>query len=142
MASQETSSSLKLTPAQKQVVDEYVEVRQRMLQWRPQVNPDAQRFQELEDLILSWCAKKPATKRLILEGSTHVVPVSPCENKRVVINLPGLLKKLGSTKFVAIAKVTLKAIERVIPKEQRKLYIRESRNGPREIGEPSLKEAA
>jgi hypothetical protein len=135
-----TDSSTPLTSQQKAVlIDEYVECRERVKAWKPNVNPHAQRYLELQSLILAWYEKSPAEKSAVAEGNSYRLPISARENKRTVVNLAGLVRKLKLSWLLENCKVTLKAIEKAVPKEKLPLYIHEELAGPREIGEPVRK---
>lgn len=128
-----------------QLADEYAEVRLRMMAWKPNVNPNAQRFGELATELVARQAGKPAAEQIIVEGERYIVPISPRENKRTVTKPVALyrrLKKLGEKKFLALYKITLGAIDKAIPDaKERARYVKEERTGPREIREPVLREA-
>lgn len=129
-----------------QLADEYSEFRARMMAWKPNVNPDAQRFSQLGTELLKRQEKEPAEKQIQVQGERYIVPISARERKRTIVAPIGLyrkLKKLGEKKIVALYKITLAAIDKAIPDEkERGRYVHEDRTGSREIGEPVLKDAA
>jgi hypothetical protein len=126
------------------LADEFAETRLRMMAWKPNVNPDFQRFQELSAELLARHAKEPAEKRIQVQGIRYIVPISPQENKRTITKpfaLYRLLKKKGEKKLLQWYKITLGAIDKAIPDEkERAKYLKQERTGAREIGEPVLKE--
>ena len=121
------------------LVDEYAEVRQRVLAWKPNVNPDAKRYAELHEQILAAAAPKPAEEGVVLEGKLWRVPVSPQENESTIKSIPALQKRLGLKWFLENAKITLAAVRKAIPKEKLGLYILTERTGAREVQEPVRK---
>jgi hypothetical protein len=128
-----------------ELADEYAIVRQRMMAWKPNVNPDAQRFSALANELLERHAKRPAEERIIVEGEAYKIPISPREVKRTIIKPVALwryLKKRGERKILAWYKITLGALDKAIPdEEERAKYVKEERTGSREIGEPVMKQA-
>jgi hypothetical protein len=127
---------LKLTAEQRRLVDEYTEVRARVMAWRPAVNPDAARFGELEAQLLAMAAGIEADQSAILKGNRSTVPVTECERKRTIIKIPSLFRLLGTGWVSENCKPTLKAIQKALTKEQLAKYVSESRSGPRTLGEP------
>lgn len=123
-----------------QLVDEYTEVRSRCLAFKPNVNPDAERFAELEGEILSRVAKEKPAKRLVLEGELYRLPISPCESRTKLRSVTALFKKLGLRKFLQHCTVKLSAARHL--GEDGKKYLITKRTGPREIGEPVRKQVA
>lgn len=132
----------KLTPEQRKLVDEFAEARQRCMAWTPAVNPHAARRQELEKLILSWFENSEAAEPIIAAGNRYTVPVSIRENRRTLILIPKLLKRLGQKWVVENFKPTLTSIEKALTKEELQKYMNEERSGPRTIGEPVQHQAA
>lgn len=112
-----------------------------MMSFKPNVNPHAERFAELSIEILARHAKQPPAKRLIAEGEIYILPISPQENRSKLKNLAALFKKLGLRKFLEHCTVKLSAA-RHLPEDERKKFIVTARTGPREIGEPVLRERA
>ena len=128
-----------------QLADEFGDVRLRFMAWRPEVNPDAQRYYDLSTQLLARQEGKPAAEQLLVEGLKWAVPISACEKKRTITKPVALfrrLKKLSEKRFLALYKITLGAIDKAIPDpKERARYVSEERTGPREIREPALREA-
>ena len=124
------------------LVDEYAEVRQRMMALEPNVNPDAQRFDELEAEVLERAKPVEAEKSIIMHGQRFTLPVSPRRKVRTMLAdaLPKLLKKFGRDKFLAACTLPLGAVDKLVPADERKKYLKEAFTGPRIIGEPVVKQ--
>lgn len=118
------------------LIDEYVEVRARCLAWEPNVNPDAARLEELEAMLLAWCEKHPAAKPLVLKGTKYMVPITKRKNVRTVINVANVFKRIGEAAFLKVCTIGLGAIDKEIPKAERKQYVSEALTGNRTIQEP------
>lgn len=126
-----------VSPEQIAVIDEYAEVRQRMLAWRINVNPHAERFAELQAEILSWCEREKGSSKLILQGDRWILPVSARQMKRSVKNVQKFIEAIGGLKVYAeLMPPTLDLVERKLPADKRKEYISEERTGRRMIQEP------
>jgi len=129
----------KLTPDQKKLVDEYTEVRAKCMAWKPAVNPDAARYAELQKELLSWFEGEKGDERkapALLKGTRFTVPVAARENKRTIIQIPKLLKRLGTKWIHENFKPTLKSIETVLTPVEMKKFVTEENSGPRTLGEP------
>jgi hypothetical protein len=126
------------------LADEYAEVRLRMMAWRPNVNPDAQRFGELAEELLARQLDEPAEKQIQVQGERFIVPISAQHNKSSIIDELGLYKRIrrlvGVEELVKLYKVTLSNARKVLSKTDQAKFIREERTGRREIGEPVVKE--
>lgn len=128
-----------LTSEQRAILDEFVQVRSAWKSWQPAVNPHSARYEELKATILGWFEKKPADVAYIAEGTTHKIPITMRENKRTVVKVLQLVRKLGLKWVAENCTPTLSAIEKSkLSPEQRKQFITEAREGPRSIGEPVL----
>lgn len=128
-----------LTPEQRVILDEFVQVRSRWKAWQPAVNPHSARYEELKATILGWFEKNPADVAYIAEGTSHKIPITMRENKRTVVKVLQLVRKLGLKWVAENCTPTLSAIEKSkLSPEQRKQFITEAREGPRSIGEPVL----
>lgn len=140
-ATLETPSVKDLTLAQ--LADEYAEVRLRMMAWKPNVNPDAQRFGELAEELLSRHVDEAAEKQIQVQGERFVVPISPRQNKSSIVDRLALYKRIrrlvGVEKMVEYYSITLTAARKLLSKTEQAKYIREERTGRREIGEPVMK---
>jgi hypothetical protein len=123
-------------PTRAQLVDEFAELREKVKQWRPNVNPHLARFCELGAIILSWYEKTPADEGIIAEGERYKLPISARHVKRSIRNVAAFFKLVGQRKFLTICSVTLGAIEKEVPKDLRGKFIASEQSGPRTIGEP------
>jgi len=131
------ASSKALTPEQAAKVDEYGVLEARMRAWKPNVNPHAQRFNQLRAEILTWCESDPAGENLILKGQRYTVPVSQRQNHRWVSNVLGFIRLLGGArKYAALVPPTLALVEEHVPKAERGKYISEELTGRRSVGDP------
>ena len=128
----------KLTPEQRKLIDEYVEVRARCQAWKPETNPHAARFEVLDELIPTWFSKLDAAEAILAHGNEFSVPFSACERKRKLKPkaIPALLKRLGTKWIQARFKPTFKDLEKTLTAEELAKYVTESRTGPRNPGEP------
>jgi hypothetical protein len=124
------------------LVDEYAELREKVKQWKPNVNPHLARFEELEVAILAAHEKEPADQAIIAQGAKFKLPISARQVQRSIKNLSGFYRLVGVKQFLSICSVTLGSIEKEIPKEQRKRFIASAQTGRRTIGEPVLQEQA
>jgi hypothetical protein len=118
------------------LVDEYCDLGQLMKAWRPNVNPHAARFFQLETLILAHYEKAPK-EAIIAKGTRYVLPVSARRMKRWAINLDRFFKTIGKARYIELCAPTLGAIEHEIRKDKRALYIAEDQTGNRTLGEPA-----
>ena len=130
-------TDLKLTAEQRRLVDEFSEVRARVIAWRPAVNPDAARFAELNQQLVALAANMDPAEATVLKGYRFLVPVSACERKRTIVKIPALFRKLRAKWVAEHCKPTLTAIEKALSKEDLVRYVEESRSGPRSLGEPA-----
>jgi hypothetical protein len=126
-----------VSPERSAVIDEYAEVRQHMLAWRPNLNPHAERFAELQAEILSWCEREKGASKVILQGERWTLPVSARQNKRWVKNVMKFIEAIGGLQtYASLMPPTLDLVERQIPAGKRAEYIGEERTGRRMIQEP------
>jgi hypothetical protein len=127
----------KLTPAQRVLVDEYAEVRDRCLAWKPATNPHMARYFELSQVVLGWFEEQPADETLLATGNVYSIPVSARRRSRSLVNLPKLFKKLGMKWVLEHCRPSLTDIDRApLPAEVLATFIVEARDGPRTLGEP------
>jgi hypothetical protein len=127
----------KLTPAQRALVDEYAQVRDRCLGWKPATNPHMARYFELGQVVLGWFDGQPADEPILATGFSYSIPVSARRRSRSLINLPKLFKKLGMKWVLEHCRLSLTDIERApLPAEVLATFIVEARDGPRTLGEP------
>jgi hypothetical protein len=131
----------KLTPEQKKLVDEYAEARLKVMAWKPEANPHAARFEELNSLILTWFENEKADEAILARGNRYTVPVAAREKKRTILRIPQLFKRLGSKWVAENVRPTLKAIEKALSPEEMKKFVLEERTGPRSLGEPVVHSA-
>lgn len=126
-----------VSPERSAVIDEYAEVRQRMLAWRENMNPHAERYQELQAKILSWCESEKAELKIILKGGKWSLPISARQNRRMVKNVARFIEAIGGLKtYAELMPPTLGLVEQYIPADKRAEYITEERTGRRMIQEP------
>lgn len=123
------------------LIDEYAEVRSRMMAW-PNVNPHAERFEELEQEILRRQENQPKDKALILEGKTFKLPVSAKRFNRWL--LAGAVEKLftrwGKDTFLSVCSPAFGVIDKLVPdKKERATYFGGDHTGARTLGEPVKK---
>ena len=127
----------KLSPDQRKLVDEYVEVREKCRAWRPEVNPNAARLAELQPLLIALAGSTDPERPLTLKGKKHVVPVSRCELRRTILRIPALFRRLGAKWVAEHCKPTLTALEKSpLSPEELASFIHQDRTGPRTLGEP------
>jgi hypothetical protein len=126
----------KLTPEQRRLVDEYVEVRAKCLAWRPAANPHVSRFAELQVAILAWFEKQDPEDQILAKGNKFSLPVGAKERKRTIVRIPELFRRLGMKWVAEHCKPALGALEKALPKDELAKYVEESRTGPRSLGEP------
>lgn len=136
------------TPAKElsdaQLADEFAETRLRMMAWRPNVNPDAQRFTELSTELLARQIGKPADQQILVEGEKWKVPITPQEQKTTITDRMAVyrvIRKLGVETVVETYTITLAAIRKLLTQKQQAKLLKTERTGNREIREPVLKEA-
>ena len=125
-----------MEPTRAQLIDEFAELREKVKRWKPNVNPHLARFAELEATILGWYEKTPADTAAIAEGERFKLPISACAVKRSIRNVAAFFKLVGQRKFLSICSITLGAIEKELPKDQRAKFITSEQSGARRIGEP------
>ncbi len=135
-----------LTPVQElteaQLADEYAETRLRMMAWRPEVNPDAQRFGDLGDELLRRQEDKPADQQIIVDGAVYRVPISPRENRTSIVDplaVYRIVRREGVGAVLRAYTITLAKIRKVLSEAQQEKCLKTERTGPREIREPVLK---
>ena len=126
----------KLTAEQRKLVDEFREVRARYLAFKPNVNPDAARYAVLEETILGWFAGMKGDEVILAKGDKFSVPISACERKRTIKNIPALLKRLGTAWVKEHFKPTLKDLTKALDEKELAKFVDETRTGPRTVGEP------
>ncbi|MGA3015962.1 MAG: hypothetical protein ABSF62_02500 [Bryobacteraceae bacterium] len=126
-----------------QLADEYAETRLRVMARRPNVNPDDQRLFQLATELLSRQADQPAEDRLQVQGDKFIVPISPQENKTSIVD-PGavyrIIRRKGNDILLAAYTITLAKVRKLLTEAQLDEYLLTERTGPREIGEPVLKQ--
>lgn len=128
-----------------ELADEYSEVRQRVMAWRPNVNPNAQRFSDLAAELLKRHADDPSDQQIVVEGGRFRVPISARENDSKIIDPKALynrLKRFGMETIIGSYSITLTNVRKLLPKAEHAKYISTERTGNRTIGEPVLKERA
>ena len=116
-----------------------------MMAWKPNVNPDAERFDELRGKLLTRVAEEPAEVPIQIHGKAFIVPISRCENKSTISDPLALYKKLrrlGVEKLLELYTITLTKARKVLTEKEQAKFITTERTGPREIGEPVRKDAA
>lgn len=137
-----------LTTEQKKLVDEYQQVRERCMAWKPNVNPDAARYQELQAAMLELCAAEAPDQAVVLEGNLYDLPISMRENRREIKDRHMLWRRikrlLGGTdkKMAGVYKITLGQIDKILPSDEHEKFLIQERTGPREIQEPVKRQAA
>jgi len=143
LSSQTNSSTSRATPPGPHhikidplLVDEYVEVRAKVLAWKPNVNPDAARYAELHAKMLEAATKARADQAVVLEGKLWKLPITHQEQQSTIISIPALQKKLGLKWLLENCSVTLAKVRKAIPRNKLADYILTERTGNREVQEP------
>lgn len=114
-----------------------------MMAWRPNVNPDAQRFSELAAELVRRQQNQPPEKQIQVAGDRFIIPVSPCQNESKIIDRVALykrLRRLGIEELAQIYTITLTNARKILSPKELPKFIATERTGPRTIGEPVLKE--
>ncbi len=125
-----------LTDEQRALVDEYAEVRKLVKSWQPNVNPHMARFLALGAAIQSWLENLPADQEIVATGYLYDLPLTARRKSRSLIRVTRLYKRLGIQWVIEHCRPTLADVEHAIPAGERATLIRETRDGPRAIGEP------
>lgn len=128
--------SPKLTPAQRKLVDEYAEVREKVAAWQPAANPHAARLAELTKAIIEFTDEQPADEEVLLAGNRFRVPVGMKRVSREIVNLPKLFKRLGRAWVEEHCKPNLGDLDKALTPEERQPFIVESRSLSRIVGKP------
>ena len=126
-----------------QLADEYAETRLHMMAWRPNVNPHAQRFSQLATELLARQSEQPAENRIQVQGEKFIVPISPQENKTTITDPAAvyrIIRRKGNDILLAAYKVTLASVRKLLTPAQQEKFLATERTGPREIGEPVMRQ--
>ena len=118
-----------LTREQRAAVDAYGEL-QRKLQ---ETAPLARKAEDLGQAIRGWLAELPAGESIELQGERYVLQVSSRQKQRKIMDIKGLFKALGTTRFLSIASVPLKTLDAILSTDERALYTSEEQTGPRRL---------
>ena len=130
--------------SERELVDEYVEFRFRVMAWEPPVNPHEARFDELAAEILRRQEKEPEKKTITLESPRFKLPISARKMVRSLLPnaVENLFKRWGQETYLKVCSPpALGTIDKLVPKVDRGQYVKEAFTGARTIGEPILKQA-
>jgi hypothetical protein len=123
------------------LADEYSEVRLRMMGWKPNVNPHAERFGELDAELLRRAERYPPHYTLQVPGNKFIVPISAQENRTTIVDPAAVYRCVrvrGLNVLLAHYKITLASIRKLFTEEKQLQFLSTARTGPRTIGEPVL----
>jgi hypothetical protein len=96
-------------------------------------SPKLRRHKELGSVIRSWFDTSDPEREYLAEGALYNVQVSACANERQVTSWPRVYRILGKTRFLELARITLKLLERNIPEELHAKFIEIKPTGSRRL---------
>jgi hypothetical protein len=97
------------------------------------VKAKAERFEALKRIVRGWAdAEADAEAEIAYEGKLYVVQASAKPNERSADNR-ALLKRIGQAAFLKVARVTVKAMEAILPGDEVARLTIEERTGSRRI---------
>jgi len=83
--------------------------------------------------VESWSAKLKPNETQIFQGGAYVAHVGMKENRRFIMSIDKVFKKIGKSLFLENCSFSLKACEEWIPAVDLPQFIDEARNGPRTV---------
>jgi hypothetical protein len=96
------------------------------------------RHAELRETILGWHAKAPAGDAIEDRGERFALQISACKSARTIFD-PGkafasLCAAVGLKRAVKLITIPLgKAIDKYVPEQKHRTFVRQQLSGPREI---------
>lgn len=97
------------------------------------LKPDADELKLLKDVIAGWYASEPPEKAMIADGIKYQAVISAKGNRREVISIAAVRRRLGDQEFMAHASIGLGVLDELLSVEELPAFIRSDRTGPRSV---------
>ena len=121
-----TSKQLKENRA---IVDELGALDSELARLKPKID----RAKYLRDVIVSWYADEKPEAAMLAEGTEYSAVVSAMGNKRSVISIKDVKRRLGETEFMQHCSIGLGVLDEILSVEELPEFVKTERCGPRSV---------
>lgn len=121
-----TSKQLKENRA---IVDELGALDSELARLKPKID----RAKYLRDVIVSWYVDEKPEAAMLAEGTEYSAIVSAMGNKRSVISIKDVKRRLGETEFMQHCSIGLGVLDEILSVEELPEFVKTERTGPRSV---------
>jgi RNA processing factor Prp31 len=97
------------------------------------LKPKIDRAKYLRDVIVSWYADEKPEAAMLAEGTQYSAVVSAMGNKRSVISIKDVKRRLGETEFMQHCSIGLGVLDEILSVEELPEFVKTERTGPRSV---------
>jgi len=124
---------MKLTPKEvkehRALVDELGTLDAELARLKPKID----RAKWLREVIAGWYADEKPESAMVANGDKYQAIVSQMGNKRSVISIKEVKRRLGETEFMQHCSIGLGVLDEILTVEELPQFIKTERTGPRSV---------
>jgi hypothetical protein len=124
---------LKLTPKElkehKALVDELGSLDAELARLKPKID----RAKWLRDVIAGWYTDEAPEAAMMADGNQYSAIISAMGNKRSVISIAAVKRRLGEREFMAHCSIGLGVLDELLTVEELPEFVTSERTGPRGV---------